>query len=272
MKDQNNANLLNSLEQLPTSDLDIMLHSELEKEFPAADIVQLILKILREREVNLPVMSNPKIDKAWATYLRETSQEPLILNEPLKKVAAILILCSLLLFTMPQKAQAESLFSRIATWTENVFELFDQWNQGRTPKEYIFQTEHPGLQELYNTVSELGVVAPVVPMSLDNGYTLESCETFVTPTHNKVIANFSCNNKTAIYELNIYSDSVPRKFHKNMESVATHESNGIIHYLFRNNELWTVVWTRDNLECYIVIECQEEVIYQLLDSIYSMED
>lgn len=272
MKDQNNANLLNSLEQLPTSDLDIMLHSELEKEFPAADTVQLILKILREREVNLPVMSNPKIDKAWATYLRETSKESLILNEHFKKVAAILILCSLLLFTIPQIVQAESFFSQIATWTENVFELFDQWNQGRTSKEYIFQTEHPGLQELYNTVTELGVVAPVVPMYLDNDFILESCEKLITPTHNKVIANFSNNNKVVIYELNIYLDIVPREFHKNIESVSTHESNGIIHYIFRNNDLWTVVWTKDYIECAIAIDCSESDLYHIIDSIYASEE
>ena len=272
MKDKNNASLLKSLEQLPTSDLDAMLRSKLGSEPPDEQAIQLILQVLRKREEDFPLVYNPQIGKAWDTYQKKTAQDSLILKEPLIKVAAILILCSVLLFTLPQKAQAENIFSRIAAWTDNVFELFAQWNQDHAPQEYVFQTKHPGMLELYNAVTELGITAPVVPMWFEDGYILEHCNTIVTPTYSKVIAYFSSGENEAAFELNIHSDSIPREFQKNEANVETHESNGIIHYIFRNNDLWTVVWMRDNLECSISIECQEEVVYQILDSIYATED
>lgn len=271
MKNQNNVSLLESLKQLPTSDLDTMLHSELEKEFPSKNTVQLILDVLRERESDYPVISNPQIIKAWNKYQSEKTKDFTSAKQFLIKTAAILILCSLLLFSLPREVQAESFFERFITWTEHIFALLNPWAQGAPPNEYIFQTDHPGLQTLYNTVTELGVTVPVVPMYLD-GYDLTYCDVLAAPTHNKVIGNFINGKTEAVFELNIYFDRIPREFHKNEAALSQRELNGIIHYIFQNNELWTVVWTRDNLECYIVIECQEEELYQILDSIYTMED
>lgn len=272
MKDKNNAGLLKSLEHLPTPDLDAMLHLELESELPDEQAIQLILQVLRKREEDFPLLNNLQIDKAWDTYQKKTSQNSFIFKEPLMKVAVALVLCSLLLFVLPQAVQAENYLGRIATWTENVFEIFEKRNQGHTPKEYVFQTKHPGLQELYIIVTELGITTPVVPMYLDEGYILESCEQFVTPTHNKVIAKFTNNSNTAVYELNIYSDSVPREFQKDNLTVATHESNGVIHYLFQNNNTWTLVWIKDNIECTFSLECQKDEVYRIIDSIYAMEE
>ena len=48
--------------------------------------------------------------------------------------------------------------------------------------------------------------------------------------------------------------------------------NGVIHNLFRNEELWTVVWTRDNVECSVFIDCQEDALRRVLESIYVMEE
>ena len=272
MKEQNNVNLPESLEQLPTPQLDAMLRAELKKDFPDEHAVRLILKVLREREADFPVVSNKGIEKAWGKYQKETAKATASFKWPMIKAAAILILVSLLLFSLPQEAQAEGFFSRIATWTESVFALFNQWNQSQTPKEYVFQTDHPGLQELYDAVTELGVTAPVVPMWLNDEYELDFLNISISPLTTKVLVEFVDNEKEAVFELNIYSDNIPREFHKNETNVGTHESNGIIHYIFRNNELWTVVWTRDNLECSIYIECQEDVLYKILDSIYEMEE
>lgn len=272
MKDQNNTSLHSLLEQLPTLDLDAMLHSELKKELPAEDTVQLILKILREREADHPVVFNPQIDKAWSKYQKRISKYSISSNQHLKKVVAILILCCTLLFVLPQKTHAKSLLNRVVVWTESMFSLFIQWNQGQAAEEYVFQTDNPGLQTLYDAVTELGVTTPVVPMWIGDGYRLDSLDSSTSPAITKVMAIFVDNGKEAIFELNIYSNSIPREFHKSDAEAIPYENNGITYYLFRNNELWTLVWTRDNLECYIVIECQEKELYQILDSIYTMGD
>jgi len=272
MKEQYNGRLQESLEQLPTSQLDAMLQAELEKKIPDEHAVRLMLKVLREREADFPVVSTPQIDNAWKRFQEKTARKSNSVPRPLSKAAALLILCGLLLFALPQDAQAENYFDRIASWTENVFALFSTWSQDGIPKEYEFHTDHPGLQELYDAVSELGVTVPVVPMWLDDGYILEYWNKMITPTCSKVNATFLNGEKAAVFELNIYADNIPREFHKNDETVGTYESYGIIHYIIRNNDLWTVVWTRDNLECYIVIACQEDVLYKILDSIYAMEE
>ena len=272
MKEQYNVSLQESLEQLPTSQLDAMLQAELEKKIPDEHAVRMMLKVLREREADFPVVSNPQIDDAWKRFQEKTARKTNGIQRPLVKAAALLILCSLMLFALPQDAQAENFFDRITAWTENAFMLFSKWNQDDIPKEYIFQTDHPGLQELYDTVVELGVSAPVVPMWVDKQYELEYCHKYETPANAKVTASFRLENLCFMYELNIYSDNIPREFHKNKENVQTYERNDIVHYIFQNNELWTVVWMKENMDCAFSIACSQNDLCRIIDSIYTLEE
>lgn len=272
MKEFNNASLRETLERLSTPELDAILRAELEKEPPDEYAVRLILKVLREREADYPVETNEQIDKAWKEYEKKTAPSQTKFRTPLLKVAAILLVCGLLLFTLPQEASAGSFFDRITAWTESIFELFSPSDFGKVQKEYVFRTEHPGLQELYDTVTKLGVTVPVVPMWLDEGYVLVYCKAINTPTTTKVTASFRCGNKEVLYELNIYSQNIAREYHKNAPDAEQYESGGVIHNMFLNRELWTVVWARDNVECSIIIECQEDVLYGILDSIYTSEE
>ena len=144
-----------------------MLRSELEKELPDEHAVRLILKVLRDRESDYPVVLNEQIDNAWKEYEKKTQPAASSFKKSLVKAAAILVLCGMFLFVLPQEATAVSFFDRIAAWTESIFQLFSRSDLDNAQKEYIFQTEHPGLQELYNAVTELGVTTPVVHMWLD---------------------------------------------------------------------------------------------------------
>lgn len=272
MKEKFNVSLLESLEQLSTSQLDAMLRSELEKKLPDEHAVRLILKVLRDREFNYPVVSNKQIDDAWKKYQKNTQPATSNFKKILLKAAAILVVCSMFLFTLPQEAAAVSLFDRIVVWTESIFELFSRSDHNNTQKEYIFQTEHPGLQELYDTVIELGVTKPVVPMWLDMEYILIDCLVTSTPTTRKLRATFDCENNEVLFEINVYSNSIPKEFQKSEANTTKYERNGIVHYIFENNGLWTIVWTRDNIECTITIDCPEDDIRHIINSIYTMEE
>lgn len=269
MTNRNNVSLRETLEQLPTPQLDAMLHAELEKELPDNDMVRLILKVLREREADFPIVMNDQIRSAWNKYEKKTAQASRDFNPALLKVASILLLCGLLLFALPREAAADSFFQRIAAWTDSIFELFSRKEPAR---EYVFQTDNPGLQELYDTITELGVTVPAVPMWLDEPYELEYCNRYVTPTNAKVIASLLYEQSEVIFEYNIYSDNISREYHKNDPEAEKYESNGIDHYIFQNDTSWMIVWTRDNIECSIFIECQEESLYRTLDSIYTLEN
>ena len=89
MKEQSNVTLLESLEQLTTPQLDDMLRVELEKELPEEHTVRLILKVLRAREADFPVVRNGQIDAALETYRRKVSPAADKPGKPLRKSAAI---------------------------------------------------------------------------------------------------------------------------------------------------------------------------------------
>lgn len=272
MNDRENKCSRENLERLPTPELDGMLRQELEKEQPDKDTVRQILEVLHLREADFPVQDSPEIRAAWREYERKTGPKGFAFGGALPKVAAVVILCGLMLFAMPRQARAENFFERIAAWSENVFELLDRWNRGGEPKEYVFRTDHPGLQELYDTVAGLGVTSLVVPMWLDGRYELAYYKTSSSPTTTKVLAIFSDGEKEIVFELNIYSDSIPREFHKNEADAMQFERDGVVHYIFENNGLWTAVWTRENLECFITADCPQDDLYRMIDSIYTMEE
>lgn len=272
MKEQFNVSLLASLEQLSTPQLNTMLQSELEKELPDEYAVRLILKVLRNRESDYPVVFNEQIDDAWKKYERKIQNTASSFKKSLVKAAVILVLCSMFLFTLPQEANATSFFDRIAAWTESVFQLFSRSDLNNSQNEYIFQTEHPGLQKLYDEVTKLGVTSPVVPMWLDLEYNFNQYKITTTPTTTKILAIFDSGNNEAVFEMNIYSSNIPREFHKDVQQAKKYERNEIRHYIFQNRDLWTVVWAQDNIECSLYISCQEDVLYRILDSIYTLEE
>lgn len=267
-----NVSLREALMQLPTPQLDAMLQCELEKEVPDAHAVRLILDILKEREADFPVQTTPQIDAAWERYRQKTAPKKSPLQARVFKAAAVLILCSLLFFALPQKASADNFFERFAVWTENVFALLRTRDAEEVETPYQFRTDHPGLRQLYDVVSAEGITFPVVPMWLDTAYELLYIKHSNTPNCSKILATFSDGENEAVFELNIYADNTPRKFPKDKSDASEYERNGIIHYIIENDSLWTVVWERENLEMFVILDCPEEDVFRMIDSIYTLED
>ncbi len=259
---------VSALQQLSTPQLDAMLHAELNKQQPDDHAVRLILRVLRAREADFPVETNAKTRKAWETYTKKTAAHSFP-RPSVSKIAAVVALCMMMLFLLPREAKAGSVFDRLVSWTESFFQLFER---SEPPQEYVFRTAHPGLQKLYDTVAAQGVTIPVVPMWLDEAYVLESCKVTETPATSKIIANFSNGERELIFELQIYTDAVPREFHKNNPDAVPYEHNGVIHHVFQNNSLWSVVWENDNITCFVTIDCPESDVYRMIDSIYITEE
>lgn len=271
MKELNNTSLRETLEKLSTSQLDAMLRAELEKEPPDEYAVRLILKVLREREANYPVETNEQIDRAWKEYEHKTKPKGTGLGHRFLKAAAALIVIGVLMFALPQEVKARSIFDRIAAWTDSIFELFSP-GIDKIQTECVFQTDHPGLQELYNTVTGLGVTVPVVPMWMEDRYVLAKCEVMESPICTKVHAVFLDKDIESVFNIYIYSQNVESEYHKNYPDTEQFEKNGVFHNIFQNEGLWTAVWTKGNVECSIVIDCQEEILHKMIKSIYTVEE
>jgi len=275
MKFNNMAALRDTLEQTDTQQLDDMLLKELRKESPNGELIHLISSILKERDRDRLPEIDENIQRAWERYQRKSQpvhKERNSLNSMLVKVASLMLVLFVLLDFIPQEAEAMNFFERFIAWTEDVFSLINPSETKENKEEYVFRTDNPGLQEVYDKVVELGVTDPVVPSWIPEGYELVECVSTDTPTKTYLTATFSNGQTKAVYQLDIYSENVTYEFYKGGTEIRVEEKNGIKHAILQNNDILLAVWTVDNMQFSISIDCPEDTLIRILGSIYTMED
>lgn len=275
MKKNNLTYLRTTLDEMSTPKLADLLQEELHKEPVNEQNVRMILRVLEEREPDKPIEPGPETEAAWNRYLQQTatsSVKPVRKKNRVLRVASIVAALLLLLEAFPQEAEAKNIFDRLISWTDSIFELLNPGDAENKQTEYVFETDHPGLQQVYDAVVELGVTEPVVPMWMDKSYELVFCEIINTPIKRGVSATFSDGKIDVGVKVDIYSENISNEYYKDETVVNSFEKNGTTHHVMRNNDLWVVVWVRDNVECSIAMDCQEDTLYQVLESIYSMEE
>lgn len=274
MQADNATWLRTALEGLPTRQLEEMLQEELTREQPNSSNIRLALKILQEREKDDPVEAGPEAEAAWEKYLDDID-EPIYEHSPkgrwALRIASVAAIVILLLAALPQEASARNFFERLISWTDSVFALIGPEDACNITGEYVFRTDNPGLQQVYDTVVGFGVTQPVVPMWLPEGFELTECKVLENPTKNAVVAVFSDGSGEVHFEVNIYSDNVTSEYSKDENNVMDIELGGVIHNVTRNNTKSVAIWARDNCECSIFADCQEDVFMKILRSIYKLE-
>lgn len=279
MQKNDMASLRDYLETLPTEQLDAMLDKELHSEVMDDHAVRMILSILREREKDFPVVITPEIETAWRKYQKDTAklngspaQQGKLRVWFLQTVSAAAVILAVLLAIVPQRAQAESIWERLVNWSDSIFEFIHPGAEQAAPEKYVFRTDNPGLQQVYDAVVELGITEPVVPMWLPEGYELTECRTLSAPAKSYVHARFSDSSNQMTFWAYLYNVDVPQIYQKDETQVASFEKNGMTYNIMRNKEMWTVIGSKNSIECSIFINCQEDTLYRILESIYTMED
>ena len=274
MQMYNGIGLRETLEQMETSRLDEMLQTELEKESPDSDSVRLILSVLEEREADEPLELTPGEEAAWKRYqerMASRKKKPLQLRRWAVIAASAALIVGMLFTVIPQQAEAETFWEMLQRWSSAVLVFFS--GEGKKAElEYVFSTDNPGLQQVYDAVVELGVTEPVVPMWLPDGFNLIECQIKRTPMMTDVWAWFICDNNELVYKVNVYDGEPAHQYYKDDSHYETYERNGSFFNITRNVDCWVVVWTKDNIECSISIDCQEDTLWRILESIYVMED
>lgn len=274
MKFNTVAALREKLERMDTRQLDDLLLEELRKESPDGGLIRLISRILKERDQqNIPEIDD-NIRQAWARYQAKSGpvhKKPKILSSFLLKAASVVLVLVTLAAILPREAEATNFFGRFMAWTEDVFSLINPLDAKEKSEEYVFRTTNPGLQEVYDQVTGLGITAPVVPSWIPEGYELVECKITETPTNNYLFASFSNGSAELLYQLDIFSDNATHKFYKDGTEILVIEQSGIDHTIMQNNDLMVAVWTTDNIQCSIGIDCPEDVLVDILKSIYTME-
>lgn len=259
--------------EMSTPELDKQLQQELQKEDPNEEVVLGILRILQEREEEYPIQVTNQVQNAWKQYIskgtkpKKTGQKQLWFAR-----AAVAAAIAMVILALPRTVGAESLWDVLARWTESVFEFFSPEQDATDPAvAHTFRTEHPGLQQVYDKVTELGATEPVVPMWLPEGFELTELKVISTPDGDKVRAFLSSNNGSITLSYRVSADIITSEYQKEETGVEAYEFLNVSHFIMDNNENLLITWTVDGVECSINTDIEREEVYKLIDSIYRME-
>lgn len=184
------------------------------------------------------------------------------------RITSIAAVLCLLICVIPMEAQAESWWERIARWTSEVFEIFTAKDAEFDHSEYVFKTDNPGLQQVYDAVVELGITEPVVPMWIPDGYELDEIKVDSLTDKTKLEAYFTGGENDLIYKVAILKINTWHEYHKSDSDASEYEYRGIKHHIMQNNNRWKIVWEKDQIECFISFVGYEESIYKIIQSIY----
>lgn len=258
------------LGELPTEQLRAMLHVETDKDSPDDDLVLTILHILEDREIEVQAFESTKEKEAWELFqkrvqTRRKRKMPHIGG--FLKVASVVLIACLLFSMIPQKVEADNWWDRLTRWTDDFFGFFREEETFQV-EAYEFRTDNPGLQQVYDAVVEMGVTIPAVPMWLPEGYELVECTAEVLPRKSYIYARLLNNDSECTLKINLLNADSSKAYFKTEVPVTEHEDGGVIHNIMQSTESWIVSWTKDNIECAIFIDCPENVLYEIIASIY----
>lgn len=274
MQQLNRVGLREQLEQRSDEDLKTMLQTELDREAPDPDAVRLILSVLEGQHKETEVEATPQRKAAWKRYQERVDRlkgKTSWNSRWAVRAASLILIVGLLCTMIPQQAEAENFWQMLQHWTDSVMSFFgrEDWI---TEPEYAFRTENDGLQQIYDAAVELGVTEPVVPMWLPEGYELVEVNTLTTPMLSRIWATFSDGESECVFKLDSYSEESTHQFYIDDVFSESYELEGTIYNITQNDGWWVVVWSKENIECFITLDCQEEALRRILDSIYVMED
>lgn len=274
MQTYNKIGLRESLEQLETAKLDAMLQAELEKSAPDPDSVRLIMSVLEGREAAAPVPVTDSEEAAWQQYQKRMAglrKKPAPVRRWMAGAASVVLVVGMLFAVMPQQAEAETFWEMLQRWSDSLLEMLNP-REHMSSLDYSFETDNPGLQQVYDAVVELGVTEPVVPMWLPEGCELTSLDVVRTPMLAGITARFLHDGSEIVYQADLYDGEPAHQFYRDGSHYEEYEKNGMNFCVTQNNGSWVAVWTKNNIECSLTLDCQEETLQRILESIYVMED
>lgn len=260
---------------MPRQELRSMLAAELAKDIAAdGDLVRALLAELQRRGNDPAYAEDGAVEAACEKFRQDTEAA----RKPRKwrytglllKVASILLVLSLLFFGLPAATQAGKVQDVLGWWSDSIFRLFTPGKEVRT-QEAPFQTDHPGLQEIYDTVTELGITERIVPQELDKDFELIELKTVEMYEDTTVHCRLANNHNKITFTIIIHDETAMLQYEKTAENVSVWELEGAEYYVISNTEDLTVTWFADNTECTVITDCPEEDVYDFIKSIYTSE-
>lgn len=256
-----------------------ILKGELGKEHPdRAAVMHALAEIRKNNPIernSYPDIENSRIISSWETYRAErddaAKQERHSIRHSVK-VAIIAVVCCLLICTAPSAFGAQSIFEILGTWTRERFAfLFPNSNSPGVQEEYIFKTDNPDLQQIYDAVTDLGVTQPVVPTWIPQGFELQQISTTAIRDGTCIEALLADGDTSITLSIRIYEDAGSASYYKEISDADMLEISGIRHYVLSNNREIIAAWVTDNLECCLSVCGKHDYFEKILSSIYKGE-
>lgn len=274
MKEKNISFRREELEKLSTLELDQILRAELDSDTPERETVLLVLSILEDRDPTNSQKCPEGAEEAWDDFVNRTNYSKQPIEKTIRKtrkwflpVAAAAAIVLILLISVPQAVEAENIFEIFGRWTRDLFS-FSNEVENQSNETYIFQTDHEGLQQLYDAVVEQGITAPVVPMWIPEKYQLEEIKTFQKFSNTKVYARLSRNDRFVQITIEEVNSSSSNVYPKDIEDAEIYVAAGVYYYIVPNEETLKAIWSYENNECSIVTNENLETLYMILNSIH----
>lgn len=273
MENKNITDLRRELNRMSSQQLTELLDRETGNETPDDDLVLTALHILEDRNADQPAELGPKSEDAWKTYqdsVRKREPKPTLRVPRLVKAASlVLVLFGLCLAYLPKQAHAGSFWKIITDWTDDIFQYVNIGEKETEPEEYVFQTDNPGLQQVYDAVVDfLEITEPVVAQWLPEGSELVEIKQVETRGKKAVHAKFVIDENEIILTFNKMEVDYSPQYYKAEDQIKEYELNGVVHNYMRNDDIWSVNWVKQNIKCSIFIDCQEDEVKQIIRSIY----
>lgn len=254
--------------ELSTEELDNLLNTELEKEKIDRTTVIEILRTLEEREADKPVELTEEVVRAWESYQNAPRRKSTIVRKHslwITRVAAIFVVISVLLVSIPAVAGL-GFFETIAQWTADIFKFSGTPIKTEVPEDYVFETDNPDLQKVYDAVCEMGIKHPVVPMWLPKGYTLIRLAWF--EENDSFVAEFRDGSEELVFSVR-KGKQLETSFTKDDGYVEEYTKGTVKHYIVKNEIETKIAWVAGDRLGNISCSAQDINVHDIINSIYS---
>lgn len=270
---------------LSTSELENILQTDFQtdsNEYLSAEDIQIILKVLVQRENDSTCNTTFDIEKGWASIKTEYSRietngtslyyppkEESLLQQFKQKtfyrknIAAVFI-CLLMVVSFSQTTVAKNLLSSVASWSKETF-----WFEPTVPS--IDATNTNIDIDLQNTFRFTCIPSNLLPKWMPENYkkiSEDTIETSYLKMYDSIYKDTTNNLSMSITVTYLYKD-VSLTYEKDASNVELYQKNGIAYYIMSNLNSNTAIWRNGSFECQIDGTLSREDLKKMIDSIPS---
>ena len=250
-------------------------HNESETE-PDTEELFKIMEVLSVRRQNAGSPAFLSDEEAYAEFCEhympkeKNASQPKVIEFPnrvFKMVAAVLVIVLVLAVgtTLTAKAFHLDIWSKFASWTEDIFQLADS-AQGTTA-ENPEKENNLELKSLQDALIQAEVTEKLVPTWVPDGYKSKDLKVLSTPRALTINAVYEKNGSELIIKIHHKIGSPANQVETSDDLIEVYTVNGIDYYIFSNNANLQVAWAIGEFECLIIGQITIDEMKTMINSI-----